>query len=87
MIEFDNNDMTATAEHMVAYVFGDTPPDFAAIAAAGFDLVALDRNAPWFNESMIARATANGLVGVSFSMSHRPLRPTRFWRGDDGMTG
>jgi hypothetical protein len=74
----DNEDMTATAEHLVAYVFGATPPDFAAIAASGFDVVALDRTAPWFSPRTVAQANAHGLTAVSFPMSYNPLRPTTY---------
>ena len=74
----DNDDMTATAEHLIAYVFGATPPDFAAIAASGFDVVALDSTAPWFSPRMIASAKASGLTAVSFPMSYSPLRPTTY---------
>ena len=78
MLDFDDTDMTATAEHVIAYVYGDTPPDFAAIAAAGFDVVALDSRASWFNHATLARANANGLTAVGFPMSYSPLRPTTF---------
>jgi hypothetical protein len=81
----DDNELTATAEHTVAYVYGDTPPDFAAIAAAGFDVVALDSLAPWFTAATLASANANGLTAVGFPMSYSPLRPTTFRaKMDDG---
>ena len=74
----DNDDMTATAEHLIAYVFGATPPDFAAIAASGFDVVALDSSAPWFTSRTVAQAKRHGLTAVSFPMSYYPLRPTTY---------
>jgi hypothetical protein len=74
----DNDDMTATAEHLIAYVFGATPPDFAAIAASGFDVVALDSTAPWFTSRTVAQAKTHGLTAVSFPMSYNPLRPTTY---------
>lgn len=57
-------------EPLVAYVYGDTPPDFAAIAAFGFDVVCLDSAAPWFSDRTIADAKAQGLMAVAFRMGH-----------------
>jgi hypothetical protein len=67
----DENDDDAN-EPLIAYVHGDdTPPDFAALAAAGFEVVCLDRLAPWFSESMIRDAKAHGLLAVGFPMAYR----------------
>jgi len=57
-------------EPLIAYVYGDTPPDFAAIAAFGFDVVCLDSGANWFSERTIADARANGLLAVAFRMGY-----------------
>ena len=58
------------SEPLIAYVYGDTPPDFAAIAAFGFDVVCLDSGAVWFSERAIADARANGLLAVAFRMGY-----------------
>ncbi len=55
---------------LIAYVYGETPPDFAAIAAFGFDVVCLDSAAAWFNERTMADAQANGLMAVAFRMGY-----------------
>lgn len=62
-------------EPLIAYVYGDTPPDFAAIAAFGFDVVCLDSGAPWYSECIIADAQAHGLTAFAFRMGYagRPL--------------
>ena len=65
-------------EPLVAYVYGDAPTDFAAIAAAGFEVVCLDSRAPWFDETVITRAKAHGLMAVGFPMAYGPLTPTTF---------
>jgi hypothetical protein len=57
-------------EPLIAYVSGDTPPDLAAIAAFGFDIVCLDTRAPWFNESVVAKAQENGLTTIAFRMGY-----------------
>jgi hypothetical protein len=57
-------------EPLIAYISGDTPPDFAAIAAFGFDVVCLDRGAAWFSEQAIAQAQAHGLMAVAFRMGY-----------------
>jgi hypothetical protein len=57
------------SEPLVAYVYGDNPPDFGALAAMGFDAVCLDSNAGWFRESMIAEAEREGLLAVAHPMS------------------
>ena len=57
------------AEPLVAYVYGETPPDFGALAAMGFDAVCLDSNAAWFRESMIVDAEREGLFAVAHPMS------------------
>jgi hypothetical protein len=67
-----------TAEHrirgveepLVAYVYGETAPDFAAIAAFGFSIVCVDTAASWCTTAMIARAAAAGLTVVPFRMSY-----------------
>ena len=58
----------AAAEPLIAYVYGDVPPDFAAIAACGFTVVLLDSSAPWFGETTLAEAKAHGLTAVAFRM-------------------
>lgn len=57
------------AEPLVAYVYGETVPDFGALAAMGFDAVCLDSNAAWFRESMITDAEREGLLAVAHPMS------------------
>jgi hypothetical protein len=57
-------------EPLIAYVYGDTPPDFAAIAAFGFEVVCLDSGAAWFDKRTIASAEAQGLRAVAFRMRH-----------------
>jgi len=60
-----------TSEPLIAYVHGDVPPDFAAIAACGFTVVCLDVAASWFSEgTTIAAAKAHDLVPVAFRMSY-----------------
>ena len=53
----------------IAYVYGDTPPDFAAIAAFGFTVVVLDSRAPWYSDWMVGRAKAHGLAVFAHPMS------------------
>ena len=60
----------ATEPLMIANVYGDTPPDFAAIAAFGFTVVCLDSTAPWFREAMIEEAKTHGLTPVAFPMGY-----------------
>ena len=62
---FDN-----ASEPLIAYVYGEVPPDFAAIAACGFTVVCLDMSASWFSETTVAQAKAHDLVAVAFRMSH-----------------
>ena len=57
-------------EPLIAYVYGDTPPDFEAIAAFGFDVVCLDNGAPWFSEAVVAEARRHGLVTFAFRMGY-----------------
>ena len=57
-------------EPLVAYVFGDTPPDFAAIAAFGFDVVCLDSSASWYCEAAVAAAKRYGLTPFAFRMGY-----------------
>jgi hypothetical protein len=73
----DDDDENAN-EPLIAYVHGDdTPPDFATLAAAGFEVVCLDSLAPWFTESMISQAKSHGLMAVGFPMAYRA--PTIHW--------
>jgi hypothetical protein len=58
------------ADPLIAYVYGETPPDFEAIAAFGFDVVCLDSSASWFNERTIADAREHGLMAVAFRMGY-----------------
>jgi hypothetical protein len=58
------------SEPLIAYVYGEVPPDFAAIAACGFTVVCLDSSASWFGRTTVAEAEAHGLVGVAFRMSY-----------------
>lgn len=62
-------------EMLVAYVYGDTPPDFAAIAACGFEVVGLDRLAPWFGPEVIEAAKAQGLLVAAWPMAYVPTLP------------
>lgn len=55
---------------LVAYVYGDTPPDFEAIAAFGFTIVCLDSAARWYSERTISEAKAHGLMAIAFRMGH-----------------
>jgi hypothetical protein len=57
-------------EPLIAYVYGDTPPDFEAIAAFGFDVVCLDSGASWFSERLIAEAKTHGLMTFAFRMGY-----------------
>ena len=57
-------------EPRIAYVYGETPPDFAALAACGFDVVCLDRSASWCNDRAIADARSHGLRPVVFRMGY-----------------
>jgi hypothetical protein len=59
---------TAAPEVLIAYVYGETPPDFAAIAAFGFTVVCLDTSAPWFRDTTVGDAKAHGLTPVAFRM-------------------
>jgi hypothetical protein len=62
--------MRPDSEPLIAYIFGDTPPDFAAIAAFGFDVVCLDSAAPWFTEHTILHARRYGMLAVAFRMGY-----------------
>jgi hypothetical protein len=62
--------MDRTSDLLIAYVYGDTPPDFPAIAAFGFTVVCLDSSAPWFNDATVAEAKAHGLTPVAFRMAY-----------------
>lgn len=59
-----------STEPLIAYISGDTPPDFAAIAAFGIDVVCLDSRASWYNEKVLAKAREHGLLAVAFSMGY-----------------
>ena len=59
-----------STEPLIAYVYGDTPPDFEAIAAFGFDVVCLESGAPWYSQRVIADAKRNGLVTFAFRMGY-----------------
>jgi hypothetical protein len=58
------------SEPLIAYVYGEAPPDFSAIAACGFTVVCLDSSASWFSDSTVADAKAHDLVAVPFRMSY-----------------
>lgn len=62
-------------EMLVAYVYGETPPDFAAIVACGFEVVGLDRLAPWFGPEVVEAAKAHGLLVAAWPMSYVPMLP------------
>jgi len=55
---------------LIAYVYGEAPPDFAAIAACGFTIVCLDSSASWCTDASITAARAEGLTVVPFRMSY-----------------
>lgn len=57
-------------EPLIAYVYGETPPDFATLAAFGFTTVCLDSAASWCTDAAIAAAKAEGLTVVTFRMSY-----------------
>ena len=57
-------------EPLIAYVSGETAPDFEAVAAFGFTVVCLDTAAPWFSERMVSDARAHGLMAIAFRMGH-----------------
>jgi hypothetical protein len=63
-------DPTVAEEPLVAYVYGETAPDFAAIAAFGFTVVCVDTAASWCTDAAITRAKAEGLTVVPFRMSY-----------------
>jgi hypothetical protein len=72
--KLDDHDAT---EPLIAYVYGNTPPDFAPIAAAGFEVVCLDSLAPWFSDVTIGAAATHGLRAVGFPMSWSPADKAR----------
>lgn len=78
MPAFNEQNWSDASEPEIAYVYGDTPPDFAAIAAAGFDVVVLDTSAPWFTPDRITEANTHGLLAFAHSMSYPGLRPTTY---------
>lgn len=57
------------ADPLIAYAYGDTPPDFVAIAAMGFEAVCIDSRARWYRSSMIGEAERLGLLAVAHAMS------------------
>lgn len=59
-----------STEPLVAYIYGDTPPDFEAIAAVGFDIVCLDSAALWYSETMFVAAKKHGLTAFAFRMGY-----------------
>lgn len=78
MTDFIDRAWPDASEPEIAYVYGDTPPDFAAIAAAGFDVVVMDSTAPWFTLDLIRGANAHGLTAFAHPMRHPGLRPTTY---------
>ena len=56
------------AEPLIAFVYGNTPPDLDAIAASGFDIVCFDSRAPWYRPSLIQHAADRGLRAVGHPM-------------------
>ena len=64
------SDSNAVPEPLIAYVYGDTPPDFEAIAAFGFGVVCLDTAAPWFSDQTVSDAKTHGLMAIAFRMGH-----------------
>ena len=57
------------ADPLIAYVYGETPPDLDAIAATGFDVVCLDSRAPWYRPSLITKAAQRGMLAVAHPMA------------------
>ncbi|HWK11067.1 MAG TPA: hypothetical protein VNR64_13500 [Vicinamibacterales bacterium] len=57
-------------EPLIAYISGDTPPDFEVVAAFGFTIVCLDTAAPWYSDRMVSEAKAHGLMAIAFRMGH-----------------
>ena len=78
MPAFDDNRWSGASEPVIAYVYGETPPDFAAIAAAGFDVVVMDTSAAWYTPERIREANAHGLMAFAHPMSYPGLRPTTY---------
>lgn len=64
------SDKSSAPEPLIAYISGDTPPDFASVAAFGFTIVCLDSGAPWFSPSSVIDAKAHGLMAIAFRMGH-----------------
>ncbi len=63
-------ELSISTQPLIAYVYGDVPPDFAAIAACGFTVVLLDSSAPWFGDTTVAEAKRHELTAVAFRMSY-----------------
>lgn len=78
MQDINAGSWTEASEPEIAYVYGDAPPDFAAIAASGFDIVVMDNTAAWYNANTIAEARSHGLKAFAFRMSYPGLRPTTY---------
>lgn len=78
MTAFNDDAWSQASEPEIAYVYGDTPPDFAAIAAAGFDVVVMDSDAPWFTLDLIRRASTHGLMAFAHPMRYTGLLPTTY---------
>jgi hypothetical protein len=78
MQDINTESWTEASEPEIAYVYGDAPPDFAAIAASGFDIVVMDNTAAWYNANTIAEARSHGLKAFAFRMSYPGLRPTTY---------
>lgn len=57
-------------EPLIAYVYGETAPDLAAIVACGFGVVCLDLSASWCTDTLVAEANAHGLIAVAFRMGY-----------------
>ena len=55
-------------EPLIAYISGDTPPDFEAVAAFGFTIVCLDTAAAWYSERAVLDAKTHGLMAIAFRM-------------------
>ncbi|HTJ23945.1 MAG TPA: hypothetical protein VL383_16185 [Gemmatimonadaceae bacterium] len=78
MQDINTDSWTEASEPEIAYVYGEAPPDFAAIAASGFDIVVMDNTAAWYNANTIAEARSHGLKAFAFRMSYPGLRPTTY---------
>jgi hypothetical protein len=59
---------SSASEPLIAYIYGDTSPDFETVAAFGFTIVCLDSAAAWFSERTLEEAKARGLMVIAFRM-------------------